>query len=270
MSNENETRSENQSMKRWVWQSIILAGIPTLGYTLAYVHELGFCNEFEIPNEFIILDWTSILFAIGKILGIVLILLLYVQVFVVLKFWSEKLGPINQRLIRYFVIFLPLLIISIPYPSFWLEVLLVFLFFISLLLFVDFLQPLIKSTDVKGYRNKLKHQDEFFERKIPWLDRFIRKIGMRNILILFFIIPLLFVASNFDGGDTAKRQEEFLIPSTNQQLVVLRIYGDNLICAPLDREAKEIERSFYILEMSDTVLTPEKVGPLSVSSNIQE
>lgn len=269
MSNENDKPIKKNIIKHWGWQSIILAGIPILGYMLAYVHEVGFCSEFGIPYEFIILDWTRILIAIGKIIGIAFVLLLYLQVLVVSKPWIKKLGPINARLVKYIAVLFPFIIITIPYRSIWFDMLLVFLIPVSVFVFFDFLYPLIKWKDIKGYRNKLKRDDEFDISKNTLLDSLMERIGLSIVVIIAFIGVLL-IASYFNGSDTAQRQEEFFIPSTNQQLVVLRIYGDNLICAPLDREAKEIERNFFILEMSDIALKPEKVGPLTVSSIIQE
>jgi len=49
-------------------------------------------------------------------------------------------------------------------------------------------------------------------------------------------------------------------------MVVLRIYGDKMVCAPFDRSNGEVERSFVILKVAedpDLVLHIDKVGPLN-------
>ena len=49
--------------------AFVAAVSPVLGYGLAYVYQLGFCNYFNIPIELIKLDWTTILVAIAAAFG---------------------------------------------------------------------------------------------------------------------------------------------------------------------------------------------------------
>ena len=87
----------------------------------------------------------------------------------------------------------------------------------------------------------------------------------------------ILMASQFykAGKDVAERQEEFqVIPksvgSKRPEVVVLRIYGDYLITAPLIRssEKNEVKKELYIFkisdEMSNTSLAREKIGPLKI------
>jgi hypothetical protein len=49
------------------------------------------------------------------------------------------------------------------------------------------------------------------------------------------------------------------------EVVVLRVYGDNLFAIPFDRSTRVFERQLFILkvsEMGKTPFTMEKVGPL--------
>jgi hypothetical protein len=87
-------------------------------------------------------------------------------------------------------------------------------------------------------------------------------------IILFLGIGISILA--FVGGYAhAKFQDNFRLVKSSQELVILRVYGDYLITAPLIRDVKgnQVETTLYILKMSemdDTPLTLEKVGPLTV------
>jgi hypothetical protein len=61
------------------------------------------------------------------------------------------------------------------------------------------------------------------------------------------------------------KEKEFLVLASSPDTVVLRIYGDNIICAPFNRSAKEMQRSFIIHKVGETPpleLRLEKIGPL--------
>lgn len=68
-----------------------------------------------------------------------------------------------------------------------------------------------------------------------------------------------------EGRRNAMTQTVFLIPSTYPQSVVLRVYGDTLVCAPFDQQNRTVESSFFFIRLGDASevrLTPRKVGPL--------
>ena len=84
-------------------------------------------------------------------------------------------------------------------------------------------------------------------------------------MTLIMILWLLLVISNNAGDAAALKQEEFLVANTSPEMVVLRIYGDHLICAPFDRATKEAQRSYSVLNVADDpqlMVRLEKVGPL--------
>lgn len=69
----------NKSVNRaktvyWSWLGSMVALIVPLGYILAYIHEIGFCDFFKIPKELIQLNWTITLIAVTGVIGGVLVL----------------------------------------------------------------------------------------------------------------------------------------------------------------------------------------------------
>jgi len=67
------------------------------------------------------------------------------------------------------------------------------------------------------------------------------------------------------GRFNAMHQQEFLVPSSSRDSVVLCAFGDSMIVAPFDRKSKEVTRSFSLVkkgEDSRLLLSWEIVGPL--------
>jgi len=260
-----KSRVSEEGKSQWAWQVIVVTAIPVLGYTLAFIHEAAFCDVFSIPREFIILDWISIITSIGGVL-ISSFLILWIMLIPALlsRFRNKRLGPIARRFTMLITLLLILLLITTTYLSFlpYFPFLLAFLLYFAIL---DFLGPLITQKGILGYRNKLEAQDKHDAESITKFP-FVKQVGKVGLTIVFFIL-LLFSLSYLDGRDSAMRQEEFLVPSTYQESVVLRIYGDKLICAPIDRERHQIVKGFFLIRLGDDsnlVLIPQKVGPLKV------
>jgi len=75
------------------------------------------------------------------------------------------------------------------------------------------------------------------------------------------------------GRAIALNQSEFLVITTSSEMVVLRAYGDKLLCAPFDRTKKEVKRTFSILKIaedSNLKLSLEEVGPLHMEKEPTE
>jgi hypothetical protein len=92
------------------------------------------------------------------------------------------------------------------------------------------------------------------------------------VVVGFFIIAMsLVVFARFSGRYDAEHQEKFYVvkkfPDLPQVLVVIQIHTDYLVTIPLDSSTQEVEKTIYLVkisEMGKTPLTLEKVGPLKV------
>ena len=89
------------------------------------------------------------------------------------------------------------------------------------------------------------------------------------ILVLLAIVILGLFSSYRAGRRHEERIQEFSVivqsPDVIGELVVLPIYGEYLITAPLDRSTKTIERKLYILKLSEISEKPlvfDNIGPL--------
>jgi len=84
------------------------------------------------------------------------------------------------------------------------------------------------------------------------------------LLVIAVFLFGIYIASNA-GRSEAIKQEEYLVTNTTPELVVLRMYGDNLVCVPFDRTTGEIEESFSVIKNTGETglaLRLEKLGRL--------
>lgn len=251
------TETENGRKSRTLWLTI--AAVPLIGYAMAFLYEVGFCGEFGIPREFISLSLTRVFIAAGALVGVAFVMFWFVELF--LHFAPQPERLIFKHLAFFFSIFLLNLAMSIVFWGLWREIIMVWLIFVFFMLQL-FVLPLITQRKKGSYLEKLEAQRRIDFQTRSLLDYFARFFG-REILIIILVILVVLVLSYLAGVSQAKKQTEFLIPSTYPDSVVMRIYGDNMICAPFDRQEKEIEGNFFVLKVGDKLsLRLEKVGPL--------
>jgi len=143
------------------WQAIFVAILSAAGYGIAYIHELGYNDEFLIPKEFIVLDLTTILITIGEILAVAggalsILGLGYVgSIILESRFGSSKWMRYVQLAMPILILVIFILALLIRYPSLWPEMILIvpmILFFV----YIVFGLPLFTQKSQRGYEEKLK------------------------------------------------------------------------------------------------------------------
>ena len=84
-------------------------------------------------------------------------------------------------------------------------------------------------------------------------------------LVVVFVI-LLIISHNM-GRSGALTKTNFLLLAEEKPTVVLRVYGDRIICASFNRDTKQLDESLTIRNMTDLRFTIEEVGPLILPQN---
>ena len=267
--------TEETSRNHWQWLGILVTIGPVVGYLMAFLREWGYCTFFGIPSSFIRLDTTNILLGVGEGLGLALVGLFCVAIYHEVKSepTSKVSGPLRQRLwlilslfaISFYLVFrygLPLYLLASCFAA----------AFVFLLL--EFSVVVTKYRNVKGWRAKYEEQDKPIPKDIT--RDFLQQRFGRGVYIIIFFAFFLLLGAYLGGFLPASTQKDFLVPSTNPNTVVLRVYGDNLICAHLANETKGnktnvvVEKSFFILKLDDEprpILNLTRVGPLTRSTN---
>lgn len=265
MSNVNGAIATSTGKNSWQIVAVIFGFAAPLGYGAAYLREWGFCNVFGIPTEFIQLDITTILIAITSGFGVLLFFYWIAEYF----YGLAKQERLQKSPLGYRVVFsgLGLMFLSgflVLFPSLT-DIWLLAVGFLVLFMSIMFLMPLYTQRKIHGYINKLEAQDRK-TRETPMLLDYFVKSNTGAIIFILIIFVILFLGAMFlNGYNMARGQTDFLVPSTHQNSIVLRIYGNNLICAPLNVKTKEVEKSFFIIKLDDEPrpqLNLVKLGPL--------
>lgn len=254
----------------WKNQAIAMIISPAFGFLLAYQYESRFCEAFNIPREFMVLSWSTILSAFSATIGIFMLLILITnflfQIFANIETEGKEIIQIN--VIRITPVTLLALTSLLLYGILWRESLWMIglaVFFI----FIEFVLPLITERQVKGYLKKLIASEER-DANMKSLFSVMSSNKSKDALIVFLVLIMVWVIAGMAGNSSAKRQTDFLIPSTYPEAVVLRIYGENIVCAQFDRSRKEIDNTYFVIRVDEVPkpkLILEEVGPLTVKKN---
>ncbi|RJP50866.1 MAG: hypothetical protein C4557_08850 [Anaerolineaceae bacterium] len=243
-------------------EGIILALSSAGAYLFAFFYERGFASIFKIPTSLITIDLTTVLIFGVIFIGVILLISPFINL--LLSLTVGKIHPsIQKAAIPIIFIFIVLLIQIILFGfSNWKNWFFLLVYFVAFS-FLQFVFPLITQRG-KKYADKLEAQNNADMQHVDIPALMQRKFGNDSLLIvLVFIFGMVTALSA--GAAEATKQEEFLVTNTTPELVVLRIYGDNLICVPFNRATGEIEQSFSIIKNTGEtglVLRLEKLGQL--------
>jgi len=263
-------------VRDWAPWEIIIPLSPAIGYGLAYLHEFGFVSVFGIPSDLIRIELISVLRA-SSIVFLFLVLLFSVLVIAYGFSWArDKKGRWVGDSLPWLVSLALFLWLVSNHPSVyvaWVPPLAVFLLWLVCRFILKPLMSLLKSlvkwlmspvaslltsqARVHSLIDKLRAMYQIMraqlsksdEAIIPYLqERKQLVIVVGGLLILLMLASL---ASYYDGVASAMDQQYFWV-SDNQQAVVLRFYGDELVCAPSDNTAEDgFQRRFFVMKMDD-------------------
>jgi hypothetical protein len=235
--------------------AILVALIPASAYIWALHYEMGFCRYFNIPFELISLNSTIVLAASRwTLIMISLIFSMYLFVFV-------STGEGLLIVIVTIGLFIQLIITSLGYgqviTKYIAYVIPIAVIIIALIIF--FYSIATSPPEPSPLRQRISDVRSFIE-------------ILAVIVVVWFFASFSFLI----GYSQAQNRQEFQIMTHSSddkkfELVVLRVYGDYLLTAPLTLSTKEIETKLVIFKLSDdspTSLSLEKVGPLKIKPDV--
>jgi hypothetical protein len=275
MTNEAENQTEKKT-KPWLPDGLIIASIPIIAYTVIFIFESGYTSAFEIPQEFIASDLTAALIVSGFLLTTALASYFFSNIIFMIT--SAVPEPIARRLRRLFPPLLISFVLSLMYGTLWGWKSWAFVgCSLAIVIIVEFLTPAITQRGKGSYFEKLEARDQQRKKLLmkepeTITDVLKKRLGVDIGLFLFLLLVGGFLIHNA-GRSKALTQRTFLVTNTSPEMVVLRIYGDKMVCAPFDRTTREVDQSFVILKIAEDshlMLHREEIGPLSsrgVTSN---
>jgi hypothetical protein len=248
-------------------EGIILALASASAYLFAYLYEIGYAIIFKIPESLISVSPTAILTFGAILISIFLLFVPIANLFLMIVF--ARAHPALQRAIIPVILLFTFLIIEIFLfgPSNWLY----WIGFLILFVYILYLQlifPLITQRS-KTYTSKLEGQEKTEQQ---FADSFVilrNRFGKDSVIIVMVFMIGLSISVSAGMGE-AIQQKNFLVTNTTPELVILRIYGDNLICVPFDKNTGEYEPSFSIIKNTGEtglILRLENLGQLHLPKN---
>lgn len=244
-------------------EGIVLAGLPALIYLITYYFERGYGGYYKLPDDLIQVTFSGVLNTFVVISSLVSFSFLTLNIAWTL-FPVQKNPALNSlRTITAFVfVFASYVIFAFGTRNWRIWIPYIIMAFIYLLIFWG--TPLIHKGNT--YVEKVEANIKVDRNVSSFFDFLVSSFGVNVLIILLaiFSIPAL---SNVSGRASAINQEDFLVVNTIPEVVVIRNYDGNLIASPFDRQTKQVESIFIIIDISehpDLLLIPESVGPLEV------
>jgi hypothetical protein len=245
---------------------VLSAAIPVLVYIVAYAYECGFALAFGMPTEFINVTMTTVSRALFPLIYTTLWFVWSVALLVTSREKSqESLLPFaadwRVMAVAGLVIVVPLLLQVWDSPP-GLSPAVACLVLVAL--------GMASLTTGAVSRMHAQHKESKKARAQYKLARMIGRewfrVAIGSIWLLAGLVAGFFLLL-LSGASEAYNQEHYWVISGTPELVVLRTYGDTLVCAKFDRSTGEVEPVFSVLTVpSDGSLTmqQEHMRPLRV------
>lgn len=260
--------SDNKSLKRFqLSEAVLLAGASAVAYLFAFLYERGFTSFFGIPTQFVNVSLVTLLIFGAGVFTLLILTLGLIDMFFPFMPKHPYLAHYIPRLTLQLFIFILIPIVLLEGHRWRL-----FVFMFGAWLGTVFLMLILPLITKRKRGDWKKIYDAEMEREIqqsppgPGLYNLIgNRYGLKNLSLSVFMIFYCSLLASMAGEAQAMNQQNFLVLNTTPEMVVLRVYGENIICAPFDRTAKEVKKGFLILKMAEDsklIMNLETVGPL--------
>ena len=262
MANGYELQFNSRMPKNIDWKlllALIIAISPVLGYSLAYVYQLGYCSVFNIPTDLIKLDLTTVLMAIAGTLGVLFFFSGFI--FMILSI-PRNISTIRRNILFSLVLLFFLFIFSLLFFT-TSEAEQVAIMYGIFLLFI-FLGPSVarKISGIKWGKVKNESDKASADRVSQIINTKYFKYSMLGVILLVMVIYCGALAGRSDGMN----KQIFYVPSSNPNSVVLKIYGDNMICTSLTYSQNKpvLGPTIFVMPLNnspDIALSPIRIYP---------
>lgn len=253
--------SDKKSITNLIFsEGILLALLTAVSYIYTYSYEKGFFSVFDLPEILIEVNINTVLYTAAWLFAI----LFFVTVFVVqllIALNIKRLGLIAM-LPSIFLLLVTILMYGFAHWREWLWLLVIvvvsFLINIPTLMRKEYIDDKTEILDVpEGKSNNF------------WsLFLFNRLKSSPEVYLLAILLIVGIYFSYSLGKSQALRETSYLVVNTEPESVVLRIYGDKMLCSPVNKKTRELSNKLLIFKVSDNrniVFSRENIGPLHVA-----
>jgi hypothetical protein len=140
---------------------------------------------------------------------------------------------------------------------------------IGILAILLFVWPLLSHRKFGTFNERLEAADRSMYARLQSRKSWLLNIQPWSANV--FAAACMTLSGMFSTGAIVSRnQEEFLVLPGPPEMVVLRRYGDQFVCARFDRQQRRILQDFRVIDVkSDQFYTRERVGPLKPPNTIR-
>jgi hypothetical protein len=245
----------------WLTEGIVLAAIPVMAYVLAFGFEYGYYLAYGFPQALISVDLNRV-FVAGVIFlaGVSFVVILAAAALAVLPSDHPLARAVAQALT-----FVLLYLVFLTYEGRFDIFGQILGAAVAAYLLYKFALPVVTQRDVVGYVDKYQRQEEANQLHPTLLRAMLRSIGpLPATIVAYFCFSVILSVTL--GWYLATEQAYYFVVAGPPEQVVLRIYGDSLILAQLDRPTRQILRQYTVLRRTAAPVTlrEERIGPLTV------
>lgn len=247
--------------RSWFTESIAVAAIPVMAYLLAFGFEYGYYLAYGFPQELIDIDLNRV-FAAGVIfLTGVLVVLVVTALVLALPPSEHPLAPAVAQSVTYAMAYLVFLIYLGRMDTFGR----IFGLLLAMFVIYKFGAPLLTQRSVRGYVHKFRTHEQNRPARTTLFRTALRAFGVTPATVLVYFLIALVLSITF-GWFLATEREYYFVVAGPPERVVLRIYGDSIVLAQLDRSGRQILREYTVLRRTTGSITlrEERIGPLTV------
>ena len=247
--------------RSWLTESIVVAAIPVMAYLLAFGFEYGYYIAYGFPQELIDVDLDRVFAAAIIFLAGVLLALIMTTVALALLPSDNPLTPAVAQGVTYALAYLIFLVYFGQFGTFgW-----IFGLLLAWYLIYKFGIPLLTQRGVRGYLHKFRTHEQIRQARATLFRASLRAFGATPGIVLVYFVIAFVLSVTFGWHLATERVYYFVVPGPPER-VVLRIYGDSIVLAQLDRPGRQILREYTVFRRTTGSITlrEERIGPLTV------
>lgn len=262
--------TERNSRLAWLSNAAFIALGAAFSYFLAFVYERAYCKYFNVPDSLIRPDMTTILAFTVALYTFSFSVFWLVSVLYVFFHPGEKkkVSAISRFVRSRGVLLLLAIIIAAAYQwdkYGWLTIGAI----LSTLFVLDIVPAIITKRKHKTFNMALHASMDDTERMNSVWIPIKRRLG-EQVFTLYLLCWCAVSVAGALGQSAAEKQTRFLVPDLKPDSIVVKMYGDYVICISINRTGKTTGKDLTIInlqEPSTLRLHWENLGPFKESKD---
>lgn len=253
----------NEKWQRFLSEGFIIGILLFWAYTMTSFWELTSCSYLKVPGSLIKIENTDVI-TVALLIGGLLFSIINVVHVVSDKDQKNKAISVGIMMVGILFLGLGLFILSLKemvlamLVGFIVQGLIIYLLVGKKLFGDKALNNKIKELETKCLDNNLSKND------IDYLQRKASKVRLNNVVTMILIVffSSFAITIGFSAYKTINKNEYYVIQS-KPKMIILKIYGGNIICGLLDKNKKlSGEIRVIKLENCNQTIKLEKTGKI--------